>query len=180
MNPSCTNQSLPRYILAVLASVFLLSLFTPPAHSESIGLSWAPNSESDLAGYKLYRGSSTGQYDWVKDAGLSTIIQVDSLTPNQTYYFTVTAYNTQNLESEPSNVVQVTPTPDSTPPVAQPQSLVTAEDISLTIALKLSMYSARVATIGKTSLSHGITLKRMVMQELASSNMLSLNGKAST
>ena len=138
MNPSCTNKSLPRYILAVFASVLSLSVFTPPAHSESIGLSWAPNSESDLAGYKLYRGSSTGQYNWVKDAGLSTIIQVDSLTPNQTYYFTVTAYNTQNLESEPSNVVQVTPTPDSTPPVAQPQSLVTAEDISLTIALKAS------------------------------------------
>ena len=78
MNPRCTNQRIQRYALAFIAAALLLSVFTPFARSDSIGLTWAPNSESDLAGYKLYRGSSSGQYDWVKDVGLSTIIQVDN------------------------------------------------------------------------------------------------------
>jgi hypothetical protein len=163
MNPRCTNQRIQRYALAFIAAALLLSVFTPFARSDSIGLTWAPNSESDLAGYKLYRGSSSGKYDWVKDVGLSTIIQVDNLTPNQTYYFAVTAYNTQKIESEPSNVVEFTPIPEVIPPEAIGDSISVAEDSSKVITLQATTSTTEAARAGlfysiTSQPSHGVLI----------------------
>ncbi len=73
----------------------------------SIGLTWNQNSEANLAGYKLYRGTQPGQPDTVQDVGLSTVVASNGLEYGQTYYFTVTAYDDVGLESEPSNEIAV-------------------------------------------------------------------------
>jgi hypothetical protein len=59
---------------------------------------------------------------------------VDDLTPNQNYFFFVTAYNTGNLESLPSNVIEFVPTAPL-PPVPNHDSLVVAEDTPASITL---------------------------------------------
>jgi hypothetical protein len=73
-----------------------------------VTLTWDPNSEPDLAGYKLYYGDSSGNYTNVIDVGNEIVCTVNDLLPGETYYFTATAYNTQGFESDYSNEVVYT------------------------------------------------------------------------
>jgi len=91
------------------------STLTPPpvastpaqSKSQSITFSWEPptqNSDgspiSNLAGYKIHYGTRTADYTQtvaVENAGLTRFV-VDNL-PSGTYYFAITAYNAQGLES---------------------------------------------------------------------------------
>lgn len=57
---------------------------------------------TDLAGYKIYYGTSPGNYTEVVDVGNTTTYVVNNLTPG-TYYFVVTAYNIYGAESNNSN-----------------------------------------------------------------------------
>ena len=67
--------------------------------------SWNANSESDLAGYKLYRGQTSGVYSHVEDVGMTTstsapMANISQIRPTEaTWYFAVTAYDTSNNES---------------------------------------------------------------------------------
>ena len=66
-------------------------------------LTWAANSDSDLAGYKVYIGTSTGSYPLATDVGNTTTHKVGGLLSGKTYYFAVTAYSTSGSESGYSN-----------------------------------------------------------------------------
>ena len=77
----------------------------------TIKLGWNPNTESDLAGYRVYYGTSSGIYDnWV-NAGMGTpsggliTYSLTNLSKGQTYCIAVTAYNTSNYQSGFSNEV---------------------------------------------------------------------------
>lgn len=89
-------------------------------------LAWNPNTESDLVGYKIYYGISSGNYDINIDVGNQTAYTVTGLTEGETYYYVVTAYDTSGNESgysgEVFNAIPVIPIPDSTPP-GNPSSL---------------------------------------------------------
>ena len=60
---------------------------------------------TDLAGYKVYYGTSSGYYTKSIDINntAATTYQVNNLTDGTTYYFSVTAYDTTNDESSYSN-----------------------------------------------------------------------------
>ena len=68
-------------------------------------LIWDPNSEPDLAGYKLHLGPTSGNYDTVIDVGNLTTYTLTDLDVDETYYIAATAYNTSGLESGYSNEV---------------------------------------------------------------------------
>jgi Fibronectin type III domain len=103
------------HLIFLLASIaFFISC--PAAFSAEIRLAWDPNTESDLAGYKVYYGTSARTGTDPKSCGLcsySTIVPVSNVTTytlsnlvaGQTYYFSVTAYDTSNNESGFSNEV---------------------------------------------------------------------------
>lgn len=74
-----------------------------------VTLEWDPNTEPDLAGYKLYWGFSSGDYEFSADVGNQTSYTITGLIPGVTYYIAVTAYNTTGLESDYSNEVVYTP-----------------------------------------------------------------------
>jgi len=71
-------------------------------------LTWDPNTESDLAGYKVYAGTSSAAYGPPIDVGKVTTFEVINLTAGKTYYFSIKAYNTSSLESGFSNEVSKT------------------------------------------------------------------------
>lgn len=71
----------------------------------SVRLTWDPNPETDLAGYLVHRGIAPGTRLETRDVGLVTTNDWTGLLPGVTNYFTVTAYNTAGLESDPSNEI---------------------------------------------------------------------------
>ena len=80
-------------------------------HSGSIALSWnAPTQNedgsplTDLAGYKVYYGTSSNNYTHEIDVGNVTSINLSNLAPG-TYYFRLAAYDQSGNESDPSNEI---------------------------------------------------------------------------
>jgi len=84
----------------------------PVAEAAQLSLSWtAPTTYSDgapltdIAGFRLYSGSASGDYREVLDVGNLTDYTVGNLSEDATYYFAVTAYDTSLRESGYSNEV---------------------------------------------------------------------------
>jgi hypothetical protein len=76
---------------------------SPPVSSTgSVTLSWAANSESDLAGYKIYFGTQSGVYTASGSPtiiGNATTYTVTGLQRNTTYFFALSAYDSAGNES---------------------------------------------------------------------------------
>jgi hypothetical protein len=71
-------------------------------------LAWNANTESDLAGYRIHHGTTSGSYSVHIDVHNVTTYTVTGLTEGQTYYLVATAYNTSGNESGYSNQVSHT------------------------------------------------------------------------
>ena len=67
--------------------------------SQSVSFGWVPNSEPDLAGYRIHYGVASHTYTQVVDTGDTTRATIDNLVDGTTYYFALSAYNTLGLES---------------------------------------------------------------------------------
>ena len=80
-------------ILAILAIAGI-------AQAATVQVTWNPNTEPDLAGYKIYYGTASGVYGDPIDVGNVTG-HVMEITPQHgaTYYFALTAYDTSGNES---------------------------------------------------------------------------------
>ncbi len=89
---------------------------TAAAGNASVSLDWANNSESDLAGYNVYRGTTSGgPYAKVNGSLVGSSNYGDSgLVNSTTYYYVVRAVDTSNNESTNSNQASATPTGSST------------------------------------------------------------------
>lgn len=86
-----------------------------------IDLSWEPPSTNadgspitGLTGYKIYYGTISGYYTKVIDTGNVRSFRVANLNAGA-YYFALTAYNNQGVESSLSNEVEVYLQGDGTP-----------------------------------------------------------------
>ncbi len=91
-------------ITILLFSITTLAQITPKGYT----LTWDANSEPDLAGYKVYIGTTSRQYTMIAELGLVTVYDGTVQVPNDavtTFYFAVTAFDTANLESDYSNEV---------------------------------------------------------------------------
>lgn len=96
-----------RKIFFVAALIFvLLCVAYDISHAGEIVLSWEPPTKNeddtpltDLAGYKVYYGTESGNYSHNTNVGNVTTYQVIGLTVGVTYYFSVTAYDTSGNES---------------------------------------------------------------------------------
>jgi hypothetical protein len=75
--------------------------------TSSATLTWDPNTESDLAGYKVYRATASGAYGApiATLTGNVTNYGDMGLQVGTTYFFVVTAYDTAGNESTVSNEV---------------------------------------------------------------------------
>ncbi len=104
---------------------FIIFLTPAPLFAGTASLSWvAPTTNvdgtplTDLAGYKIYYGTSSGNYTSNINIGNATNYQVANLTNGLIYYFAVTASDTSGNESGYSNEASKTiQDADTTPPV---------------------------------------------------------------
>jgi len=92
---------------ALCALLFLTMIFflSAPVQSAQVTLQWDPNPEADLAGYKVYYGTSSGNYSYSLDVGMTTTCTVSNLQDGIPYYFAATAYDAAFAESEFSSEV---------------------------------------------------------------------------
>jgi hypothetical protein len=74
----------------------------------AVALTWVTAREGDVAGYRVYYGSSSGTYfgkdsplffEERRDAGETKRVTVDGLTNEQVYFFSVTAVDGEGQES---------------------------------------------------------------------------------
>jgi hypothetical protein len=81
---------------------------TPPSSLHSVSptgsvtLSWSANAEGDLAGYKIYFGTSSGNYTSPGSPvviGKTTTYTLTGLQRNTTYFFALSAYDSAGNES---------------------------------------------------------------------------------
>ena len=76
----------------------------------SVSLTWDPSPSPEVTGYNLFVGDATRHYTNSINVGNAVNYTVPGLRPGVSYFFTVTAYNSDGLESVPCNEVQYTPT----------------------------------------------------------------------
>jgi len=97
-------------VISLILSLTLL--FSSIESVAQIKLAWDPNTEPDVAGYRVYYGTASRNYGAPINVGNATTYTLNGLSPAVVYYIAVTAYNTANYESAYSNEVsgQITET----------------------------------------------------------------------
>ena len=97
--------------LSFLTGFTLLSLLLIPiAYSAQLTLVWNPNTEVDLAGYKIYYGTASRTYGNSINIGNVTIYTLTGLSAGQRYFIAVTAYNEFGESGYSNEVNGVAPT----------------------------------------------------------------------
>ena len=104
---------------------FLMTLFLVNVlYGADITGTWDANSESDLAGYKIYYGTQTGNYTLSVDVGNATSITIPIQDTNKTYFFAITAYDIAGNESGFSQEVSLfIPPPADTQAPTSPKNV---------------------------------------------------------
>jgi len=117
-----------KYLIIILAVLFVAPLAMAQENelTQEVGgqyyFVWTANEEPDLAGYRLYRSATSGQYTYGEGSAFATFGLVSESPPftveeaSGTYYFVLTAFDAAGLESGPSieqtlNIEDVPPNP---------------------------------------------------------------------
>jgi len=145
-------------IVSLFLTVVLISIgiFTNQVFAGSATLTWNANTESDLAGYKIYYGTSPrtgscppGGYVNNLNVGNTTSYTFSNLTDGQTWYFSVTAYDTSNNEScFSAEVSKVLPAAGDTTPPTTPTNLTATAISSSQINLSWTASTDNVGVTG--------------------------------
>ncbi len=90
------------FILLTLNFLFFFNLGASAA--TQVSLEWAPNSEPDLAGYRVFSREQSQSYDYANPSweGTDTYCTIYDLDETKTYCFVARAFDTEGFESENS------------------------------------------------------------------------------
>ena len=100
-----TDRLLRRSSIFISLFLFVILLSRPFDSVAQIKLAWDPNTEPDLAGYRVYYGTASRNYRYSIDVGNVTTCTLPGLTQGVTYYIVITAYDSAKNESAYSNEV---------------------------------------------------------------------------
>lgn len=111
------------------------------AHAgQSVNLAWDASPTPSVAGYTVYYGPAPGNYTNQLSAGSALTLKTPTL-PDGLYYFTVTAHDTNGVESDYSNVISTniaTATAIAPSITSQPASMTATAGSSATFSVAAS------------------------------------------
>ena len=93
------HSSLSSLLNSTLLAFLSVIICTAISYAAQVTLEWDANSEPNISGYNVYYGNSSRDYDVTLGVGNWTSVTIADLVDNETYYFAVTAYNTDGDES---------------------------------------------------------------------------------
>jgi len=142
-----------------LLFVTLLTLFPATGIASSLQVAWSANTDTDLAGYKVYYGTQSGTYGNPVDVGNATSYQISNVVAGSTYFVAVTAYDASSNESDKSTEQSISvPVLDTTPPRGSVIINSSAEiTSSLTVTLTLSASDTGGSVTGMKISNDGVT-----------------------
>src|SRR5256886_14109836 len=152
---SLASHSYRAWLGACVLTV-LCSLAPALSSAAQVTLAWDPNTETDLAGYKLYYGTSSGSYPSSVDVGNLTSYTLSGLLEGRTYYFAATAYDLNVSESGFSNEASKA-LEDVTPPTVSLTAPVTGVTASGTVMVSASA-TDNVGVVGVQFKLDGVNL----------------------
>ena len=83
----------------IILALTILMLSATISAAGTISMQWNPVPDGDLAGYRIYYGNVSGNYDQSVDVGNVTSYTLTGLADCTMWYAAVKAYDTENLES---------------------------------------------------------------------------------
>ena len=104
-----------------LGAALIVAAFAASAQAQtSVTLAWDPDPSGAIAGYHLHERIDGQAYTNVIDVGNATSATVSNLIAGVTYFFAVSAYDVNHVESDPSDEIPYTvPLPtNNIPPIA--------------------------------------------------------------
>ena len=121
---------------AVLAAILSIGMSTG-SEASSVGLQWDPNTEPDIAGYKVYYGEDVSTFAGSTPVNVQnqTTATISGLDPDKSYTFAVTAYNAAGEESSYSNVVNIAEQSSPTVAITSPEN---SSNVSGTVFISVS------------------------------------------
>jgi hypothetical protein len=174
-----------RHLLSGLLASLIVLFSVNSLFAASAVLSWDPpttnedgTSLDDLAGYKVYYGTSSGNYSTTIDVGNVVTYEVTNLTAGATYYFATAAYDTSGNESGYSaEVSKAFPVPDTAPPVISGVQTAGITDSTVTVSWTTDELSDTRVQYGLTT-SYGTTTA--LDSSMVTSHSQSINGLANS
>lgn len=102
-----------RRAVVALCSILTVALAaSASAQTAAVRVAWDANTETDIAGYRLHYGTSSGKYTAVVDVGNRTDHSLPGLAEGRAYYVAVQAYNKAGITSDLSGEIVVHPIAD--------------------------------------------------------------------
>ncbi|HHS12526.1 MAG TPA: T9SS type A sorting domain-containing protein [bacterium] len=136
-------------------------LFPVLLHASSVNISWNANTESDLAGYKVYYGTQRGVYSTILNVGNNLSYDISGLVDGTTYYFAVTAYDQSGNESPYSEEVSFQVV-DSEPPQILSVACDLIDRVRVVFNEQVEKTSAEIAE--NYAINNGIVVQRAELQ----------------
>lgn len=127
----------------MMVSILISLMWLATASAMDVILQWDPNTEADLAGYKVYYGTDVFAGPIQLDVAKQTVATISGLDPVQNYSFAVVAYNTSGQQSSYSNIVTV-------PGSGSMTTAVTAPANNATVSGTISVAASATDTVGVT------------------------------
>ncbi len=152
----CLKKDFATRVLIITSLIFSTAL----AFAETATVSWDANTESDLSGYKVYYGTSSGSYDVVADVRNKNSHQINSLVAGTTYFFVVTAYDFSGNESGFSEEVSFTPTVGTPPQIT---GVSVGDDTKLDVLFSQPLDKASAENAANYSISGGVQVLTAVL-----------------
>jgi large repetitive protein len=144
--------------------VAILTLFPATGFAKSLSVTWNADTDTDLAGYKVYYGLQSNTYGTPIDVSKTTSYQISNVQSGSTYYIAVTAYDTSGNESGKSSEMSAyIPIPDTTPPTGSVKiNSGNATTSSSTVTLTLSSNDTGGSVSGMKISNDGVTYSNEV------------------